>query len=111
MTAGIEYGCLSMAEYARLLVRLAELARENELLQEALYREAEAYESLLAVHNEVVEECTGLKNENESWRAHADDAAVELEACMAELDLALDALTELGLLPQTEADLIREEQN
>ena len=111
MTAEVDYECITTAELEALEKRLAGLTLEVEALQEALYREAEAYESLLAVHNEVVEECTGLKNENAILKQDLDDSAVELEACMAELDICLGALTEAGLLPQTEADLIRKEQN
>lgn len=101
----------SESRVAELLTEIEDLQRlnlalreENKGLQEDLYCANEAYDSLDRIHIEVVTECNDLSDKNAILRQDLDDTTEELDACMAELDIALDALTEAGLLPQTEAD-------
>jgi len=89
----------------------AELRLQNEALQEDLYCACEAYDALDRIHNEVCAETNELSEENAILKQDLNDTTEELDAALAELDIALDALTEAGLLPQTEADDLKQKFN
>jgi chromosome segregation ATPase len=92
------------SEVDELRERCAALEAELAETREDLWLANEAYDSLDKIHEEIVAECNELSEQNAILKQDLDDSAIELEGCMAELDIALDALTELGALPRTEAD-------